>query len=289
MENHKNNDLIKPKKNILVISGGGLKGFAGLGSLKCLLDNNVLEYIETFAGTSVGSAICFLYIIGYDPKDIYEVLEQVDFSMLIKYVEPEYLLEDPCFGFSSPEPMLNIIYNFMKKKNINKNITFKQLYDITKKTLIITGTCLNDVSIKYFSHILTPDMQILKAIRITISIPFIFRPYRYDNKLWVDGGLINNFPIDLFNDKIENVIGIYMDDVYECVDNIEEIQDYFVRIFKCVIRGLNYNKIQLFNKYFIHIKTTGNHSTNWEITSPEKKMLYDLGYNQTTEYIQNVF
>ncbi len=273
-------------KKILVISGGGLKGLAGLGSLKCLLEHNILKNIETFACSSVGAVICFLFNIGYDPKDVYEVLEQIDFTKLIKYVEPENLLVEPCFGISSPEPILYSVYSFMKKKNINKNLTFKQLYDMTKKTLIITGTCLNDTSIKYFSYHTNPNMQILKALRITISIPFIFRPYQFDGKLWVDGGVMNNFPIDLFNDKLDEVIGIYMDDIYDVVDGIDEIQDYFTRVFKCVFRGLNYNKLELFKKYFIHIKTPGNHSTNWEITQQEKKMLYDLGYSNANEYIK---
>jgi len=51
---------------------------------------------------------------------------------------------------------------------------------------------------------------------------------------------------------------------------------------------LNYNKIELFKKYFIHIKTQGNHTTNWEITSQEKKYLYEQGYEQTLIYIENI-
>lgn len=284
-QNNQNNE--NNEKKILVISGGGLKGFAGLGSLKCLLDNYVINNCDTLAGSSVGAVICFLYNIGYGPKDIYDVLEQIDFTKLIKYIEPENLLLDPCFGISSPEPIIYSIHKFMKNKNINNKITFLQLYEMTKTNLIITGTCLNDITIKYFSHSTTPDMQILKALRISISIPFIFRPYQYDGKLWVDGGVMNNFPIDLFNDRLSDVIGIYMDDVYDNIDEIEEIQDYFIRVFKCVFRGLNYNKIELFKKYFVHIKTKGNHSTNWEITQQDKKMLYDEGYKQTLDYVEN--
>ncbi len=276
-------------KKILIISGGGLKGLGGLGSLKCLLDNNISKKFEIMAGSSVGAVICFLYNIGYDPKDMYEILEQIDFTKLIKYIDPDNLLVEPCFGISSPEPILYSIYSFMKKKNINKNLTFAQLHDMTKTTLIITGTCLNDISLKYFSHTSTPNMQILKALRITISIPFIFRPYHYDSKLWVDGAVMNNFPIDLFVDRLNDVIGIYMDDIYENIDEIVEIQDYFIRIFKCVYRSLNYNKIELFKKYIIHIKTDGKQSTNWNITQLEKKQLYDEGYKQTQNYIDHSF
>ena len=139
------------RKNILVISGGGLKGLAGLGALTCLIDNEIVVVPEIFAGSSVGSVICFLMNIGYSSKDIYDILLQIDFTKLIKYVEPENLLIDPCFGLSSPEPILQVIYSFMKKKNIKKNITFKELFEITQSKLIITGTCINDATINYFS------------------------------------------------------------------------------------------------------------------------------------------
>lgn len=275
------------RKNILVISGGGLKGLAGLGALTFLTDNDIVVVPEIFAGSSVGSVICFLMNIGYSPKNIYDILLEIDFTKLIKYVEPENLLIDPCFGLSSPEPILHVVYSFMKKKNIKKNITFKELFEITQSKLIITGTCINDASINYFSVDSHPNMPILKAIRISISIPFIFRPYLFEGKLWVDGGCMDNFPIDLFADKLDDVVGIYLDDYYESVDDIGEVQDYFYRIFKCVFRGLNCNKIKLYEKYFVHVICTGNHSTNWEISFEDKQNLYNLGYDSAKKYIES--
>lgn len=274
------------RKNILVISGGGLKGLSGLGALTCLIDNNIIVEPDIYAGSSVGSVICFLMNIGYSSKDIYEILLEIDFTQLIKYIEPENILIDPCFGLSSPEPILQVIYSFMKKKNIKKNITFKELFEKTKSKLIITGTCINDVSINYFSVDLYPNMQILKAIRISISIPFIFRPYLFESKLWIDGGCMDNFPIHLFTDKIDDVIGIYLDDYYEFINNIDEVQDYFCRIFKCIIRGMNCNKIKLYEKYLIHIICTGNHGTNWEISYSDKQHLYMLGYDSAIQYLK---
>ena len=273
------------RKNILVISGGGLKGLSCLGALKCLIDNDIVVFPEIFAGSSVGSIICFLIYIGYSPKDIYDIVEQLDFTKLIKYIEPENLFTDQCFGISSPEPILEVIYNFMKKKKIHKNITFEELFDKTQSKLIITGTCINDVQLKYFSIDTSPNMQILKAIRISISIPFIFRPYSFENKLWIDGSIMNNFPIDIFIDKLDDVIGIYMDDNYVIVNEFTEIQDYFLRIFKCMFRGFNYNKIEMFKKYFVHIISHGNHTTNWEIKQQEKKFLFDEGYLYAKKYI----
>jgi predicted acylesterase/phospholipase RssA len=277
------------KKKILVISGGGIKGLSALGALKCLFDYDIIDKPEIYAGTSIGACGCFLLNIGYDPKDIYDVYEEINYVELIKYIEPDNLLLDPCFGLSTPERVLQMIYTFMKKKKINKNITFSQLFELTKSKLIITGTCLNNMTTYYFSKDTYPNMQVLKAIRISISIPFIFRPYTFEKKIWVDGSVMNNFPIDLFNDRLDEVIGIYLDDNYENMDEINEFQDYFFRIFKCAYRGLDYNKVQLFKKYIIHVITEGHHSTNWEIKKEDKKMLYDLGWNSALEYIQKNF
>ena len=63
---------------------------------------DIITFPEIFAGSSVGSIICFLINIGYGPKDIYNLLEQIDFTKLLKYVEPENLLFDTYFGLSLP-------------------------------------------------------------------------------------------------------------------------------------------------------------------------------------------
>ena len=287
-ENTQNIQTSANKKKILVISGGGIKGLAGLGAVACLIDNNIIDKPEIYAGSSVGAMLCFALNIGYNPTDIFNILELIDFAQLVKYVEPEDLLMEPCFGLSSPEPILQSLYSFMKKKNIAPNITFSELYAQTNSKLIITGTCINDTSIRYFSVDTYPNMPILKAIRITISIPFIFRPYLFENKLWVDGGCMNNFPIELFDpDRLSDVIGIYLDDHYETLEQIDEVQDYFYRIFKCIFRGLNISKIQIYKKYIIDIITKGSNGTNWNITPQEKKEMYIDGYEHANEYIKN--
>jgi len=276
------------QKNILIISGGGLKGFSALGAIKNLIENEIITFPDIFAGTSVGGIICFLINIGYGPQDIYEMLKGIDFTNLIKYFETFDIITEACFGLMSPKPIIQIIYDCMKKKNISKNITFKELFDKTKSKLIITGTCINDVSLKYFSVDTYPDMPILKALRITISIPFIFKPYLFDNKLWVDGGLINNFPINLFIDKLDDVIGIYLDNHYENIDEITEVHHYIFRILKCINRGLNNDKLEIFKKYIINIITEENQSIDWDISLEEKERMFNIGYDKAQIYSNSI-
>lgn len=272
-------------KNILVISGGGTKGLCALGALTHLYESNIIVQPKIYAGTSVGAVICFLLTIGYKPSEMYEVLEQIDFTKLIHMLEPENILINPCFGFGSPKPIMKMIGFFVKKKNISETITFKELFDMTNAKLIITGTCLNDSSLKYFSVDTTPNMSIMKALRISISIPFLFTPCTYDGKIWVDGGCMNNFPIDIFTENLDDVIGVYLDDEYESIEKITDVQEYFFRMFKCVYRGMNYNKIELYKKYFVHVVVSGYQGLNWNMGSDEKKVLYDVGYACAQNYV----
>ena len=165
---------IGKRKNILVLSGGGIKGLATLGALKCLIDNEIIVKPEIICGTTSGSAIGLFLAIGYTPQDIYNLLFEIDFSELLK-TDFTKIFDEVCFGLNSPDPIMYIVSAVLDKKKIDKKITFKELYDQYKIKLIITGTSLNDVSIHYFSIDNDPSMQILKAIRISISIPLIFK------------------------------------------------------------------------------------------------------------------
>jgi predicted acylesterase/phospholipase RssA len=275
------------RKNILVISGGGIKGLSALGALKLLIEEEIIVYPDIFCGTSVGSIICFLLNIGYGPSNIFNVIHEINFSDLINYIDPENIFNDPCFGISVPDSIITIIISFMKNKNIPSNITFKELFKKTNSKLLITGTCISNQSINYFSVDNTPDMKVLLAIKISISIPFVFKPVIYNEKVWVDGACMNNFPIDLFKDKLNDVIGIYLDNTLTNDSEINDIQDYFTRILKCVNKGLDLLKLDFYKKHIILIKTNLN-QINWEITNQQKKEMFDIGYKTASDYVKNL-
>jgi len=275
------------RKNILVLSGGGLKFFSVMGAVLALNELEIIDKPDVYCGTSSGAVISLLLNIGYTPEDIFSVFYKVNFENLV-IDNIENILDSACFGFIIPDKGINIISLFMKNKQIDSKITFKQLYELTKSKLIIPGTCVNDESVHYFSVDNTPDMEVLLAVRITTAIPIIFTPCEYDNKIWIDGGCINNYPIDLFNNKLTDVVGIYTGDANEVVENFEDIPSYIQKVFKCIMRGLNHNKIKLFEKYTIYINCTKNPSTKWDISKKEKKKLYKLGYDTAMKKFADV-
>jgi len=273
-------------KNILILSGGGLNGFATLGAVQKLFDLNILVSPDIYCGTSVGSTISLLLNIGYTPINIFNLLLIIDVSKLIEN-KIDNILEETCFGLYSPEPIIDFLGLFMSKKNIDPDITFIDLFKKTSAKLFITGTCINDINLYYFSVDHTPNMKVLEAIRISMSLPIFFKPYFYDNKYWIDGGCINNYPIDLFNDKLDDVIGVNIHDNYYNAE-FEDIQTYIVSVIKSILKGQHYYKNNIFSKYTVDIKCPSNTGNNWDITNTIKKELYDIGYNSVSSYLEKL-
>ena len=264
-------------KNIVVLSGGGINGFATLGALQKLIESNIIVSPDIYCGSSVGSIISLLLIIGYTPINIFNLLLVIDVSKLIEN-KMDNILEETCFGLYSPDPIIDLIKLFMIKKNIDPEITFIELFEKTSVKLFITGTCINDVKLYYFSVDHTPTMKVWEAIRISMSIPIFFKPYFYDNKYWIDGSCINNYPIDLFKDKLDDVIGINLKDNFYN-ENFEDIPTYIISIIRSFFKGQNQYKSIIFSEYTIDITCPSNTCNNWEITNNSKKELYDIGYN----------
>jgi NTE family protein len=269
------------RKNILVISGGGLKGFSALGTITRLKELEIIDNPDIYCGTSAGACISLLLIIGYASQDIYEILSELDMSkMVVNNIDN--ILEDAYIGLNLCDPIIYTIGHMMKRKGFSTKITFQTLFEKTGKKLIVTGVCLNDVSLHYFSHENTPNMEVLKAITISISIPIIFKPCDYNNKLWLDGGVMNNYPIDLFNNKLDDVIGIYLDEEYNAYDDFEDTQSYIYQVLRCIFRGMNYNKVEMYKNNTIHIKTK-NHSFGYEMSKEDIEELYQTGYSAASE------
>jgi predicted acylesterase/phospholipase RssA len=269
-------------KNILIISGGGMKGYCALGAVTKLKELEIIDEPDVFCGTSIGSSICFLLSIGYSCEDIFTILYDIDSEMLLKY-NIDTIFNDPHFGIANLDAFISVITILTKKKNISRKITFKKLFNKFKKDLIITGVSVNDAKLYYFNHINTPDMEILTAIRISCSIPFVFKPVYYNNKIWIDGGCFNNYPIDYFIDKLDDVIGIRLEDDETCIETFDDIPSYVIQVFKCVIKGLNYGKYDKYEKNTINIKVSCAYNF-FDINKEHKKILFNCGYNAVDQF-----
>jgi predicted acylesterase/phospholipase RssA len=264
-------------KNKLVISGGGVKGLTILGYLHKLYENNLLDNINKYCGTSVGSIICFLLLIGYKPNEIFYILMEIDFESLLLYSFDD-ILDNPHIGLYSTKPILFTIKKMTKNKKISLKINFKELFEKFNKSIAITGVCLNDNSLHFFDKENNPNMEVIKAIEISISIPLVFKPVNYNNKIWVDGGTLNNYPINYFDNDLDNLIGIKLKSEDIIIEQFNSHQDYLYQLMKCLLKSINNNK-KKYKKITIELLVDNINDIN--INNEKKLELYNQGYNHS--------
>ena len=160
--------------NSLIFSGGGIKGLCFLGSLRALEEYNIIENIDFLVGSSAGAITSYLINIGYDSIDLMDIIEKIDLEFLKDITSDCILNYFSKFGIDTGNKIMKIIEIFSSKKEISKDITFEELFEKTKKTLVITGTNLNSRECVFFSKDTHRKMKVLDAIRISICIPYIF-------------------------------------------------------------------------------------------------------------------
>lgn len=230
--------ISKDKIKNLVISGGGQYIYAQNGSLHYLDKHGYLNNVENYAGTSSGAILSFLLCIGFKPKDIDYFFSIVD-STKLSNNQFSKIFND--YGIDDGNGINNILIDILNKKYNKLDITFRELFELTNKKLYITTSCINDPIItQYFSIDKTSDMSVLQALRMSFSIPLYYTPIINDNKMYVDGGISNNYPMDLF--PKENTLGIctMINISSELPDSFE---NYFIKLMKAILYSINNKQI----------------------------------------------
>jgi hypothetical protein len=270
----------------LVFSGGAEKGIAYIGIFKFLEEHNLLKDIESIYGTSIGAVMAVLISIGYTARELEYVISKTNIKELIPtdILNIEQLLST--FGFIEPHKFHKLIRLLIDKKTGIHNITFKQHFAKYKKKIIITGSCISEYKCYYFSIDTFPDLSIFEALTISTSIPIMFKPITFENKLFVDGAVYDNYPIQhaTKNYKLNDILGIliFMDYCHE--PTIESIDKYLLVLFKSIDIKFNYLPIQLYGEFTISIPIKETINTYDEDTIRD---LINIGYESISSYYTN--
>lgn len=253
----------------LVLSGGSVKGIAQIGALHYLESKHILKNIKTIAGSSVGAIVGTMITLGFRPIEMYHFFLHVNLGKFTNINAYNFLNK---LGLDDGKRFTLIVRKFFKAKKISTNITFSEFYKKNKINLIITGVCVNDKKIYYFSHKTEPDMKVIDALRISMSIPILFTPRKYKNKVFIDGGCIDNYPISLFDHKLDNVIGINVKNRKQVVEKITSIESYLNNTMQCLQEGISFNTNRGYQKQTIFIECDSGESKNNVMT------MFDQGY-----------
>lgn len=203
----------------LVMEGGGIKGIAYGGALKELENRGIMESIVRVAGTSAGAIQASLVAVGYSAEEITNIVANTpieafnDDGFLTK--GSRRLIKK--FGWFQGDSFLEKMENLVHLRTGNANLTFAELHDLAKaypfRDLYVTGCNLTEQKVEVFSYETYPNMRIVDAVRISMSIPLYYRavwltkegkvvedPNPSDDcRLFVDGGLLMNYPVEIFD------------------------------------------------------------------------------------------
>ncbi len=194
----------------IVFSGGGVKGTAFCGALKVLEDQEIIcckgSHIKGYAGTSAGSIIAALMAVGYNSKEMTRVMMDLDMRKLVDdkwgVVRDTYNLFDD-FGVAPGTYFNELLGDLIEAKTGDRDYTIDELYKKTGIKLVIVGTDLTERRPIYFypEHRENgyKDIPIRFAVRMSMSIPYIFEPVQFNGSYCVDGGLLDDFALHVFD------------------------------------------------------------------------------------------
>ena len=177
-----------------------------LGALHTLQQHARLSRVKRVVGTSVGGIIALLLVAGYHAIEIYRVLEGIGFAFFDEIDCDSVLMFYDTLGAVDGAPFVRLLRVMLEKKGVAADATFAQLHARSGVALGLTGYNVLTSSTECFSHASHPTMPVLKAARITMSIPLYFRPVEYAGGLYVDGGLVEPTPVRFCLNKAESIV-----------------------------------------------------------------------------------
>lgn len=263
----------------LCISGGGIKGISSIGCIKNLIKNNIisLNNIKNYYCCSVGSIISLLFILGLSTKDICNVWKKLNLEKYKLKFDFDKFIKNK--GIDNATNIMIILQTVLYKKTNKYDITFKELYKLYDIKLNIVTTNITLLKEELFSYDTTPNMSVMIAIRMSISIPIIFSPVLYNNNYYIDGGIINNFPINYITTK--NYIGI-ITQFYPIDENIN-IMNIITRCFTIFQITSNIKNIKKYDNIIL-LNYKGNKNNEYDLSNKNFDKLYRLGYNITQKW-----
>ena len=187
----------------LIFEGGGVKGIAYAGAMTVLNNEGILPNIKRVGGTSAGAINAAMFALGYDIDEQRDILRNMNFKNFLDDTwgvarDTTRLVEK--YGWYKGDYFHEWMSNLVEKKIENANATFSDLKLNNLPDLYVYGTNLSTRFGEVFSFEHTPHMRIADAVRISMSIPLFFTAVRNArNDVYVDGGVLNNYPIKLFD------------------------------------------------------------------------------------------
>lgn len=241
-----------------VLSGGGARGFAHLGFLEALNEAGI--YPDVISGTSAGALAGAMYADGFSPREILSVMNTGSRLDLMRPTIPRE-------GLLQINGIMKLLKSNLKAK------TFSEL----RIPLIVTATDLLNGKIAYFT-----EGKLLDVLMASSSIPVLFQPVRIGEILYVDGGILDNFPVRPLENNCSVILGSFVNQVGP-IDKISGLISIAERTFMLSLTKEVREKSCKFDMCVVPEELK-----NYKILDTLKAAeLFDIGYQATKEKLKN--
>ena len=206
----------QPRKKVgLVLSGGGAKGMAHIGAIKIIEEAGIpIDYV---VGTSMGSIIGGLYSIGYTPEQMDSMVRKQDWTFLLsdqilrkdmnmqeRDADEKYVISVP-FSKTSIQDLAGGLIKGQNISNLFSELTMGYHDSLNFNKLPIPFACVSENIVKGEEYVFH-DGVLSTAMRASMAIPGVFTPVRLDSMVLVDGGVVNNYPVNVAKQMGADVI-----------------------------------------------------------------------------------
>lgn len=318
----------------LVLEGGGVRGLAYAGVFSELEKKNILYQIDKVAGTSAGAIAGAMICVGFGAKEIDSIMRSLpvqEFNDGRGGILGKYRRVRHHYGLYKGEKFELWLQDLIKYKTGNATLTFGQLHELhlqnrLYKDLYCTATNISRQQLDIFSYENTPDMSIALAVRISGGIPLYFEPVILDDSYkriektdtlsfrnyYVDGGMIANYPISIFDTCVSGGNPLLCDQVWfnpqtlgikleppgqidSLKNNSKKIPPIEIRSFKEYIHAFNNLVFETLNRKYpnlanektrtIYVSYGNSQSKVRKVKPEEKEMLYNNGVKAVNDFL----
>ncbi len=285
-----------------VFSGGGLKGFALVGAYQVLEEKGYR--FHRVAGTSAGAILACFIAAGYSAKEIEKMLDEQDFQSLLdprKTIIPLPLMKWFLLYWRLGLYQGRALENWFLEKLAAKGVyTFSDLpagklklvaSDLTNGKMIVLPDDLEGYGIS------AETFPIARALRMSCGIPFFFEPVQLKvgkgETIVVDGGVLSNFPMWIFNDEGGNterpVLGLKLSRSQEETPGhkIDNALDLFEALFSTMKNAHDEKYIsRKHEKNIIFIPVEDYSATQFDLDEETKEALMEAGRSRTVQFLK---
>ncbi|HEU4718310.1 MAG TPA: patatin-like phospholipase family protein [Bacteroidia bacterium] len=281
----------------LVFKGGGVLGIAYAGAIKVLEDNGILQQVRRAAGTSAGAITAALVCLKYSAAEILHEVSATNFKSFEDGLDP--LRVATKYGLFKGDAFLSWMQQRLIDKGFSATATFTDLKNKGMSDLHVFASDLNTQNLREFSFATTPGVPVAYAVRASMSIPLFFNAWQFpgnnpDNHLYVDGGMVYNYPVRTFDQNGVNpaTLGFFLSNlnapaIADTLDYNHLVQ-YVRNTFDTIMnaQNINFRNDPSDEKRTVMIDNLGISATNFGLTQQQEQDLYNSGVKYTTAFLQ---